>query len=102
MYLWFRSAVVHDAYKSAVLPFGLVTFIAAFHYLRVFDSREEDYSCSAGGIRDGVLDVPAPALTGVPFDDDRSIAAHQDLAGLILDDATLNIKTSCWVFAQPC
>ena len=50
-------------------------------------------SYSAARIRDDALDVTAPQLTGVPFDDDRFIAAHQDLAGLVLDEATLNIKT---------
>merc|ERR1711976_428640 len=33
MYLWFRSTAVHDKYKSAVLTSGLVTFIAAYHYI---------------------------------------------------------------------
>merc|ERR1712113_1282063 len=36
MYLWFRSTAVHDKYKSAVLTSGLVTFIAAYHYIRIF------------------------------------------------------------------
>ena len=93
--------MVHDAYKSAVLPSGLVTFIAAFHYLRVFDSREEDYSCSAGGIRDGVLDVPAPALTGVPFNGDHHctdwlitvpLLLNKTLLVTPLDEATFNAK----------
>merc|ERR1712154_360212 len=37
MYLWFRSFAVHDKYKSAVLTSGLVTFIAAYHYIRIFN-----------------------------------------------------------------
>merc|ERR1712156_181163 len=37
MYLWFRSTAVADKYKSAVLISGLVTFIAAYHYFRIFN-----------------------------------------------------------------
>merc|ERR1712044_100342 len=69
MYLWFRSTAVHDKYKSAVLTSGLVTFIAAYHYIRIFNSWVEAYSYSAGGIVDGALDITAPRLTGVPFND---------------------------------
>merc|ERR1712014_309854 len=69
MYLWFRSTAVHDKYKSAVLTSGLVTFIAAYHYIRIFNSWVEANSYSAGGIVDGALDIRAPQLTGVPFND---------------------------------
>merc|ERR1711923_380365 len=64
---WLRSFAVHDKYKSAVLTSGLVTFIAAYHYIRIFNSWVEAYSYSAGGIRDGALDITAPQLTGVTF-----------------------------------
>merc|ERR1712209_259865 len=63
------STAVHDKYKSAVLTSGLVTFIAAYHYIRIFNSWVEAYSYSAGGIVDGALDITAPKLTGVPFND---------------------------------
>merc|ERR1711948_251611 len=33
MYLWFRADAVADKYKSAVYISGLVTFIAAYHYM---------------------------------------------------------------------
>merc|ERR1712050_478079 len=69
MYLWFRSTAVHDKYKSAVLTSGLVTFIAAYHYIRIFNSWVEAYSYSAGGIVDGALDITAPKMTGIPFND---------------------------------
>merc|ERR1719163_1844824 len=61
MYLWLRSFAVKDRYKSAVLISGLVTFIAAYHYIRIFNSWVEAYHYSAG--------VEDPALTGVPFND---------------------------------
>merc|ERR1719163_2024717 len=61
MYLWFRSTAVRDKFKSAVLISGLVTFIAAYHYIRIFNSWVEAYKYSAG--------KPDPELTGVPFND---------------------------------
>jgi len=61
MYLWFRSFAVHDKYRSAVLISGLVTFIAAYHYVRIFNSWVDAYEYS--------VDKEDPALTGVPFND---------------------------------
>merc|ERR1712203_1230274 len=59
--LWFRSTAVRDKFRSAVLISGLVTFIAAYHYMRIFNSWVEAYKYSAG--------KPGPELTGVPFND---------------------------------
>merc|ERR1711939_1195404 len=50
MYLWFRSTAVADKYKSAVLISGLVTFIAAYHYIRIFNSWVDAYHYSAGKV----------------------------------------------------
>merc|ERR1719401_1133325 len=61
MYLWFRSTAVKDQFKSAVLISGLVTFIAAYHYVRIFNSWVEAYHYS--------VDKSDPELTGVPFND---------------------------------
>jgi len=61
MYLWFRSFAVHDKYRSAVLISGLVTFIAAYHYFRIFNSWVDAYRYPLG--------AEAPELTGVPFND---------------------------------
>merc|ERR1712172_97123 len=61
MYLWFRAGAVADKYKSAVYISGLVTFIAAYHYMRIFNSWVDAYSYSPGS--------DAPTLTGVPFND---------------------------------
>merc|ERR1712214_272242 len=60
MYLWFRSTAVSDKFKSAVLISGLVTFIAAYHYIRIFNSWVEAYHYSV---------FKDPVLTGVPFND---------------------------------
>merc|ERR1712224_435755 len=61
MFLWFRSTAVHDKFKSAVLISGLVTFIAAYHYARIFNSWVDAYKYSPNKVD--------PELTGVPFND---------------------------------
>merc|ERR1712129_501706 len=58
-----RSVAVHDKYKSAVVISGLVTFIAAYHYARIFNSWVEAYKYSSD------LDQVDPTITGVPFND---------------------------------
>jgi len=71
MYLWFRSYAVADKYKSAVIISGLVTFIAAYHYMRIFNSWVEGYSYSdtSGVVQGESLNITNPTLTGVPFND---------------------------------
>eukprot|EP00959_Pyramimonas_sp_CCMP1952_P470059 9496032-Pyramimonas_sp.AAC.2 len=61
MYLWFRSTAVRDQFKSAVIISGLVTFIAAYHYIRIFNSWVEAYTYQVG--------KADPELTGTPFND---------------------------------
>jgi bacteriorhodopsin len=61
MFLWFRSFAVKAQYQSAVIISGLVTFIAAYHYIRIFNSWVEAYEYTT--------DSEAPTLTGVPFND---------------------------------
>merc|ERR1712003_409784 len=61
VYLWFRSFAVKAQYQSAVLISGLVTFIAAYHYIRIFNSWVDAYAYARGS--------DAPTLTGVPFND---------------------------------
>merc|ERR1740130_2408743 len=50
MYLWFR-------------------FIAAYHYIRIFNSWVDAYHYSRGAVVDGALEMQAPTLTGIPFND---------------------------------
>merc|ERR1711963_1119337 len=69
MYLWFRSFAVKAQYQSAVLISGLVTFIAAYHYMRIFNSWVEAYAYQAHDATGGAMDIQAPSLTGVPFND---------------------------------
>merc|ERR1711904_472649 len=69
MYLWFRSTAVQDKFKSAVIISGLVTFIAAYHYVRIFNSWVEAYHYSPTKSVNGAMQVADPTLTGVPFND---------------------------------
>jgi bacteriorhodopsin len=69
MYLWFRSFAVEDRYQSAVLISGLVTFIAAYHYIRIFNSWVDAYHYTPGTITGGAMELSNPSLTGIPFND---------------------------------
>jgi len=69
MFLWFRSFAVHDKYRSAVIISGLVTFIAAYHYMRIFNSWVSAYNYHPASLVDGAMDMGNPHLTGVPFND---------------------------------
>jgi len=69
LYLWFRSYAVKDQFKSAVVISGLVTFIAAYHYMRIFNSWVDAFAHAPGEVKDGAMETQAPTLTGVPFND---------------------------------
>ena len=60
VYLWFRASAVLDKYKSAVLISGLVTFIAAYHYMRIFNSWVESYEYSASKLERVEMEVDPP------------------------------------------
>jgi len=70
MYLWFRSFAVKPQYQSAVLISGMVTFIAAYHYIRIFNSWVDAYEYGEGvkGVN-GSMEMKSPTLTGIPFND---------------------------------
>jgi len=61
LFLWMRVPSVNDRYRTAVIISGLVTFIAAYHYFRIFNSWTESYNYVVGQAN--------PQLTGVPFND---------------------------------
>merc|ERR1719329_515625 len=65
----YRSFAVQDQFRSAVLISGLVTFIAAYHYFRIFNSWVDAYEYSPGKVDHGAMDLGNPSLTGVPFND---------------------------------
>jgi len=61
IFLWMRLSSIEDEYRSALLISGLVTFIAAYHYMRIFNSWDSSYAYA--------LDKTDPQLTGQPFND---------------------------------
>merc|ERR1719434_340261 len=61
LFLWMRVPAINAKYQTALIISGLVTFIAAYHYIRIFNSWVEAYKYTA--------DKPYPELTGVPFND---------------------------------
>jgi len=69
MFLWFRSTAVKPQFKSAVLISGLVTFIAAYHYIRIFNSWVDAYKYGRTTVTGGAMEDSAPTMTGIPFND---------------------------------
>merc|ERR1711998_799028 len=74
LFLWLRMPAIVPKYKSAVLISGMVTFIAAYHYIRIFNSWVDAYEypkANAGAEYPGfsAQAYPDPVLTGVPFND---------------------------------
>merc|ERR1712154_713734 len=72
-----------------------------YHYFRIFNSWVEAYSYSAGQIVNGALEIDAPSLTGVPFNDAYRymdwlltvpLLLIEILLVMKLDDATYNNK----------
>jgi len=60
IFCWMRVGDVKEQYRSALIITGLVTFIAAYHYFRIFNSWVEAYEWGD----DGTL-----SATDVPFND---------------------------------
>lgn len=61
LFLWMRVPAIERKYQTALIISGLVTFIAAYHYARIFNSWVNAYQYSVG--------KADPVLTGVPFND---------------------------------
>merc|ERR1712079_638547 len=60
LFLWMKVPSLSARYQTAVIISGLVTFIAAYHYMRIFNSWTEAYTYTG---------LPDPKLTGKPFND---------------------------------
>jgi len=60
IFLWMRVPSVHEKYKSPLIISGLVTFIASYHYFRMFNSWTEAYEWTTEG---------ELSKTGSPFND---------------------------------
>jgi len=62
IFLFMRVPSVNAKYQTALMISGLVTFIAAYHYLRIFNSWTEAYRYSNDS-------NGHPQRTGIPFND---------------------------------
>jgi len=90
VFLFLRVPSVTERYKTALIISGLVTFIAAYHYIRIFNSWVDAYHYPSypemdAYLREHPMHGPAPdyhihhkvvygvtgppVLTGVPFND---------------------------------
>merc|ERR1712012_796131 len=94
LFLWMRVPAINAKYQTALIISGLVTFIAAYHYIRIFNSWVEAYKYSPG--------KPNPELTGVPFNDAYRymdwlltvpLLLIEILLVMKLDEATYNEKS---------
>jgi len=65
VFFFLRVYSVHEKYRAALVITGLVTFIAAYHYIRIFNSWVDAYEYPADS-SGADLD---PVLTGIPFND---------------------------------
>merc|ERR1712072_990123 len=74
-FLWLRVPSVSERYKTALIISGLVTFIAAYHYIRIFNSwvdayhygPSQDEAGNPAFFSPGV--TQPPEVTGIPFND---------------------------------
>jgi len=66
IFFWLRLSSIHEKYKSAMTITGLVTFIAAYHYFRIFNSWVDAYEFTKDGVPNAGGD---PTPTGIPFND---------------------------------
>merc|ERR1719230_1342011 len=69
LFLWMRVPAVKNEYQSALIISGMVTFIAAYHYMRIFNSWVEAYEYKPQSVSDGAMELGNPVLTGIPFND---------------------------------
>merc|ERR1712146_338699 len=88
--LWMRIPAVKDCYATALIISGEVTFIAAYHYIRIFNSWVEayEYKPNSSG------EVDNPVLTGVPFNDAYRYMDWLLTVPLLLIEITFMMKLS--------
>jgi len=100
MFLWFRATAVQDRYKSAVFISGLVTFIAAYHYIRIFNSWCEAYEYKPGQMLGNSMEMGAPTVTGIPFNDAYRYMDWLLTVPLLLIEILLVMKLDEKVFSE--
>jgi len=70
LFFWLRLSSIAEKYKSALAITGLVTFIAAYHYLRIFNSWTDAYKYAPAIKSNDTYSVANELIvTGTPFND---------------------------------
>jgi bacteriorhodopsin len=75
LFFWLRLSDIHKRYRTALVITGMVTFIAAYHYFRIFNSWVTAYvDMPAKDCKEYIVDhkyeSDCPMLiSGVPFND---------------------------------
>lgn len=94
LFLWMRVPSVAEKFRTALIISGMVTFIAAYHYFRIFNSWVEAYQYN---------EHFEPKLTGVPFNDAYRYMDWLLTVPLLLIEIVLVMKLSpeesnskCW------
>merc|ERR1711963_1083703 len=64
IFFWLQLANVSKSYRTALTITGIVTFIATYHYFRIFNSWVEAFEVTNSGGGDYTV-----KLTGTPFND---------------------------------
>merc|ERR1711896_114921 len=65
MFVWIRMWGVKEELRTAMCITGMVTFIAFYHYIRIFNSWVDAYKFPDQATGEDA----APTLTGIPFND---------------------------------
>jgi bacteriorhodopsin len=97
LFLWMRVPSIAAKYQNAVIISGMVTFIAAYHYMRIFNSWVEAYSypaAASGKQWPASGEYPDPHLTGVPFNDAYRYMDWLLTVPLLLIEIVLTMKMS--------
>jgi bacteriorhodopsin len=77
-----------------------VTFIAAYHYIRIFNSWVGAYEYSPGKLEGGAMETQDPTLTGVPFNDAYRYMDWLLTVPLLLIEILLVMKLPEEVYSQ--
>merc|ERR1712168_666768 len=104
LFLWMRVPAVVPKYRTALIISGMVTFIAAYHYLRIFNSWVEAYTHSTDAICTDTsgCNTKDPKLTGVPFNDAYRYMDWLLTVPLLLMEIVLVMKLPESVATQKC
>merc|ERR1711985_175397 len=86
--------------RSAVLISGLVTFIAAYHYIRIFNSWVDAYEYKPQSVEGGAMTLANPTLTGVPFNDAYRYMDWLLTVPLLLIEILLVMKLDAHTFSE--